>query len=125
MHLICIHIGHLTYPAWVLILVNCIHIYFIVDQTFERVKQRPRSLSDPKLNQCEKPENTFQQESLHIVANTERKRRLHAENKLEKLQSGQSLELKFPELQPFTGKKSQDTYGDDNSSMTSSTSDEG
>lgn len=95
-----------------------------VDQTFERVKQRPRSLSDPKLNQCEKPENTFQQESLHIVANTERKRRLHVENKLEKLQSGQSVELNFPELQLFTGKKSQHTYGDDNSSMTSSTSDE-
>ena len=103
---------------------------FIVDQLFERIEQRPRSLSDPVINPLKKPENTFLQQSLHIVADTERKRRLQAEKKLEKLYAGQSVDLPFPELK-HAEKSNQDNAAhdagdesDDNSSITS-TSDEG
>ena len=60
------------------------------------------------------------------MANTERKRRLDAEKKLDKLISGQRLDLPFPELlQLGTDQNSQDP-GDDSSSTTStSTWDEG
>ena len=99
---------------------------FTVDQIFQGVEQRPRSLSDPITNQLKTPENTFQQQSFHIVANTERKRRLDAEKKLQQLMSGQSLELQFPELRHFTDKTAADgaNESDDNSSTTS-TLDEG
>lgn len=104
-------------------------IFVTVDQIFKDVEQRPRSLSDPIINQFKKPEHTFQQESLHIVAKTERKRRLDAEKKLQQLIAGQSLELHFPELQEYIDKN--DTAAadganesDDNSSTTS-TLDEG
>ena len=71
-----------------------------------------------------KPESTFQEESLRIMANTERKRRLEAEKRLEKHISGQNLDLVFPELHPFyTGTISEDV-GDDSSSN-ASTWDEG
>lgn len=100
-----------------------------VDQLFEGIKQRPRSLSDPVINPLTRPENTFLQQSLHIVADTERKRRLHAEKKLEKLTAGQFVDLPFPELK-HAQKSSQDNVAhdaadesDDNSSITS-TSDE-
>lgn len=102
-----------------------------VDQLLEGVKQRPRSLSDPVIKQLEEPENTFQQQSLHIVADTERRKRLEAEKKLKKLIAGQSLELRFPELQLYADKSYQDKTAhdgadesDDNSSTTS-TLDEG
>jgi len=104
---------------------------FIVDQLFEDVKQRPRSLSDPVIRQLKKPENTFQQQSLHIVADTERKKRLEAEKKLKKLIAGQSLELRFPELQIYADKSYQDIEADDgadesdDNSSTTSTLDEG
>lgn len=105
--------------------------FIIVDQLLEGVKQRPRSLSDPVVKQLEKPENTFQQQSLHIVADTERRKRLEAEKKLKKLIAGQSLELRFPELQLYADKSFQDKTAhdgadesDDNSSTTS-TLDEG
>ena len=104
--------------------------FFIVDQLFEGIEQRPRSLSDPVINPLKRPENTFLQQSLHIVADTERKRRLHAEKKLEKLTAGQFVDLPFPELK-HAQKSSQDNVAhdagdesDDNSSITS-TSDEG
>jgi len=106
---------------------------FIVDQLFEDLEQRPRSLSDPVIRQLKKPENIFQQQSLHIVADTERKKRLEAEKKLKKLIAGQSLELRFPELQMYADKSYQDIdteaddgadESDDNSSTTS-TLDEG
>ena len=103
---------------------------FIVDQLFEGIEQRPRSLSDPVINPLKKPENTFLQQSLHIVADTERKRRLQAEKKLEKLNAGQSVDLPFPELK-HAEKSNQDNSvhdaadeSDDSSSITS-TSDEG
>ena len=59
------------------------------------------------------------------MANTERKRRLDAQKELDKVVSGQYLELRFPELFQLndTGKKTQDA-GDDTSSTTS-TLDEG
>lgn len=105
--------------------------FIIVDQLLEGVKQRPRSLSDPVIKQLEEPENTFQQQSLHIVADTERRKRLEAEKKLKKLIAGQSLELRFPELQLYADKSYQDKTAhdgadesDDNSSTTS-TLDEG
>ncbi|KAL9984602.1 hypothetical protein ACROYT_G006915 [Oculina patagonica] len=102
-----------------------------VDQIFKAVEQRPRSLSDPIINQIKKPDSTFQHESLHIVAKTERKRRLDAEKKLEKLVAGQSLELHFPELQEYIDKNYQDdtaadgaNESDDNSSTTSTLDEE-
>ena len=105
--------------------------FFTVDQVFESVEQRPHSLSDPVIKQLRKPENTFQQRSLHIVADTERRKRLEAENKLKGLIAGQSLELHFPELQLYVDKSYQDNAAhdgadesDDNSSTTS-TLDEG
>ncbi|XP_020604805.1 uncharacterized protein LOC110043668 isoform X2 [Orbicella faveolata] len=101
------------------------------DQLLEGVKQRPRSLSDPVIKQLEKPENTFQQQSLHIVADTERRKRLEAEKKLKKLIAGQSLELRFPELQLYADKSFQDKTAhdgadesDDNSSTTSTLDEE-
>ena len=103
---------------------------FIVDQLYEDIEQRPRSLSDPVINPLKTPENTFLQQSLHIVADSERKRRLQAEKKLEKLTAGQSVDLRFPELK-HAEKSNQDNdahdaadESDDNSSTTS-TSDEG
>ena len=57
---------------------------FIVDQLYEDIEQRPRSLSDPAINPLKTPENTFLQQSLHIVADSERKRRLQAEKKIGK-----------------------------------------
>ena len=101
---------------------------FIVDQLFEGVEQRPRSLSDPVIKHVKKLENTFLQQSLRIVADTERKRRLEAEKKLKKHIAGQSLELHFPELQLYADKSYKDDAAhddaDDNSSTTS-TLDEG
>lgn len=89
-----------------------------VDDVYKRVECRPRSLSDPTIiSQLRKPDNTFQEESFRIMANSERKRRLDAEKKLDKLISGLQLDLRFPELL-FTGKNSQDP-GDDSSSTTS------
>ena len=108
--------------------------FFTVDQVFESVEQRPRSLSDPVVKQLRKPvtQNTFQQQSLHIVADTERRKRLEVENKWKRLTAGQSLELpSFPELQLYADKSYQDNAAhdgadesDDNSSTTS-TLDEG
>ena len=111
---------------------QCILCFFIVDQLFEGVEQRPRSLSDPVIKQLKNPENTFQQQSLHIVACTEKKRRLEAERKLKKLIAGQSLDLRFPELKLYADKSYKhdaahddaDDESDDNSSTTS-TLDEG
>ena len=59
------------------------------------------------------------------MANTERKRRLDAQKKLDKVISGQYLERRFPELLQLndTGKNFHD-FGDDTSSTTS-TLDEG
>ena len=71
-----------------------------------------------------KPESTFQEESFRIMANTERKRRLEAEKKLEKLISGRNLDPVFPELLPFYADKISEDAGDDSSS-TASTWDEG
>jgi len=104
-----------------------------VDQLFEGVdQQRPRSLSDPVIKKLKNPENTFQQQSLHIVAGTERKRRLEAEKKLKKLIAGQSLDLHFPELQLYADKSYKDDAAhddaddesDDNSSTTSTLDEE-
>lgn len=88
-------------------------------------------MSDPTISHLKNPENSLQEESLRIVANTERKRRLDAEKKLQQLTAGQSLELHFPELQPFIAKSYKgDTTADganesDDNSSTTSTLDEG
>ena len=73
-----------------------------------------------------KPESTFQEESFRIMANTERKRRLEAEKKLEKLTYGRNLDPVFPELLPlYTGKIAISEDAGDDSSSTASTWDEG
>lgn len=96
-----------------------------VEELYKGVKQRPRSLSDPRHSRLGKPENSFEKESFRIMANTERKRRLDAQKKLDKVVSGQYLELRFPELFQLngTGKKTQDA-GDDTSSTTSTLDEE-
>ena len=125
----CMYI--LTYkeraPSYVhsCIVLYCIVLFvcLLVDDVYKRVECRPRSLSDPTIiSQLRKPDNTFQEESFRIMANSERKRRLDVEKKLDKHISGLQLDLHFPELL-FTGKNSQDP-GDDSSSTTS-TWDEG
>ena len=82
-------------------------------------------MSDPTHGLPGKLVNTFQEESFRLMATTEKKRRLHAEKQLDKFKSGQSLELRFPELlQLDTDKNSEEVSGDDSSSTTS-TLDEG
>lgn len=97
---------------------------YLVDSVYREVEYRSRSLSDPTISQRVKRESTFQEDSFRIMANTERRRRLEVEKKLEKRICGQQLELHFPELLPlYTGKDILDV-GDDSSSTTS-TWDEG
>lgn len=96
-----------------------------VNELYDVVEQRPRSVSDPTHGLPGKLVNTFQEESFHLMATTEKKRRLHAEKQLDKLKSGQSLELRFPELlQLDTDKNSEDVSGDDSSSTTSTLDEE-
>lgn len=102
-------------------------LYFsVVNELYDVVEQRPRSVSDPTHSLPGKSVNTFQEESFHLMATTEKKRRLHAEKQLEKFKSGQMLELRFPELLQLdtSDKNSQGVSGDDSSSTTS-TLDEG
>lgn len=69
--------------------------FSLVNELYDVVEQRPRSVSDPTHGLPGKLVNTFQEESFRLMATTEKKRRLHAEKQLDKFKSGQSLELTF------------------------------
>ncbi|XP_068744238.1 uncharacterized protein [Montipora capricornis] len=91
-----------------------------VDKVYKVASCKPRRFSYPMVDYLGKDESGFQEESLRILANTERKRRMKAEKKLEKLLSVHQLDrlLVFNELLQVQNTKDVT----DDSSSTSSTS---
>ncbi|XP_068711733.1 uncharacterized protein [Montipora foliosa] len=90
------------------------------DKVYKVASCKPRRFSYPMVDYLGKDESVFQEESLRILANTERKRRMEAEKKLEKLLSVHQLDrlLVFNELLQVQNTKDVT----DDSSSTSSTS---
>ncbi|XP_068744239.1 uncharacterized protein [Montipora capricornis] len=90
------------------------------DKVYKVASCKPRRFSYPMVDYLGKDESGFQEESLRILANTERKRRMKAEKKLEKLLSVHQLDrlLVFNELLQVQNTKDVT----DDSSSTSSTS---
>lgn len=91
-----------------------------VDKVYKVASCKPRRFSYPMVDYLGKDESVFQEKSLRILANTERKRRMEAEKKLEKLLSVHQLDrlLVFNELLQVQNTKDVT----DDSSSTSSTS---
>ena len=109
-------------PIWKLFFFSfCIQL---VDKVYKVASCKPRRFSYPMVDYLGKDESVFQEKSLRILANTERKRRMEAEKKLEKLLSVHQLDrlLVFNELLQVQNTKD---VTDDSSSTSSTSWDEG